>query len=79
MTQGDLAGEADEEVEPQNHDDVEADEVEDAQVVRVAHDQGGEGQEQGQTPHHEPGVVADDKKFGFLPPYHGRPSSNLFL
>ena len=72
MTQGDLAGEADEQVEPQNHDDVETDEVEDAQVVWVAHDQGGERQEQGQSPHHEPRVVADDKEFGFFPPTHGQ-------
>ena len=77
VPQGDLAGEADEEVEPQNDDDVEADEVEDAQVVGVAHDQGGERQEQGQTPHHEPRVVADDKEFGFLPPTHGQAFTDL--
>ena len=77
MTQGDLARIADEQVEPQDHDDVEADEVEDAQVVWVAHHQGRERQEQGQTPHHEPRVVADDKKFGFFPPTHGRAVTEL--
>ena len=46
MPQGNLAGIADEEVEPQDDDDIEADEVEDAQLVRVAHQQGGEDQDQ---------------------------------
>ena len=41
MAQGYLPGVADEEVEAQDDDDVEADEVENAQVVRVADDQGG--------------------------------------
>ncbi len=61
VPQGNLAGKADEQIEAQNHDDIEADEVEQAQFVRIAHDQGRERQDHGQSPHQKPGVVATDK------------------
>lgn len=78
MSQGDLAGETDKQVKSQDNDDVQADEVEDAQVIGVAHDQGRKGQEDGQTPHHQAGVVAEGKISGFVPNWHGV-SVALFL